>query len=64
MPACTASRSLPSPPRPLGIEKLLSLLGAALLIAAVEPAMQESVLGVVQGGGGWQRVVELAREAL
>ena len=62
------SNSLPSPPRPLGIEKLLSMLGAALLIAAVDPAMREGVLGAVQEGvqegGGWQRVVELARAAL
>lgn len=58
------SNALPSPPRPLGIEKLLSLAGAALLIAAVEPAMRESVLGAVQHDGGWRRVVELVRAAL
>ena len=56
------------PPTGAAIEKLLSMLGAALLIAAVDPAMREGVLGAVQEGvqegGGWQRVVELARAAL
>ena len=57
--------------RPVGIEKLISLLGASLLIGALQPPLREGVCGAfeecsaaAESSGGWRGVLEYIRAAL
>jgi hypothetical protein len=60
------SNALPTPPTPLGVEKLLALAGAAALVAAYQPSLRESFVGALGGWREWQfaDVLEYIREAL
>ena len=57
------SNRLP-PPGAIGIEKLLSYVGPALLVAAVRPQARELLSGVASGSLGWRQVFEFARAAM
>ena len=57
------SNSLPEPPRPLGIEKLLALFGAAFLVAGLQPSLREAVTGALRSGMSLQDVLEFVKAA-
>ena len=58
------SNSLPTPPRPIGVEKLFALLGAALLVAVVQPSLRDSFAGALEGGWDWRNILAYVRDAL